>query len=509
MVTLNGNSLSLEELVAVARRGAHVELSDDARERVRRSREVIESTIKEREVVYGVNTGFGRLSEVRIADSDIHEVQKNLLFSHACGSGESFPVDVVRAMMVLRINALAKGHSGIREVTIETMVEMLNADLIPVVFEQGSLGASGDLVPLAHMALPLLGEGEVTFEGKRLSSAEGLKRAGVDPLNDLQAKECLALINGTQAMTAVGALTVYDLYKTLYYASLSGALSFEALQGVSDVFDKRIHEARNHEGQLRVASLMQRLLDGSNNTSRQGEVRIQDAYSLRCLPQVHGAVLSALRHVMDVIEKEINAATDNPLIFEENPQALSAGNFHGQPVAMPMDYLAIAATEMSSISERRLERLVNHELNGRFPGFLAKDPGKHSGFMIVQYVAASLVSENKTLSHPASVDSIPSSANQEDHVSMGTIAARKAQKIAAHTRRVVALEMFCAAQAVDFIGNRRLSPISRRTYEVIRKRVPFLEGDAIMKPYMDAIEELLIEGALDDSELEAMLWNER
>jgi len=506
MIELNGDTMTLETFVDVVRKKQRVKLSESAKQQVDDSRKIVEKTIERQEVVYGINTGFGRLADVRIDAKDLHTLQKNLIMSHACGTGEPFGFDVVRGMILLRVNALLKGYSGIRLQTVEKLVEMLNAEVLPVVYSQGSLGASGDLVPLAHMALPLIGEGEVWFEGKRYPASEGLNKAGIKPLQSLEAKEGLALINGTQAMVSVGALTLHDAYQTLWHASLASALSFEALGGITDVFDARIHEARGHTGQKTIASLMEKLLEGSANTTFQGEARIQDAYSLRCVPQVHGASLEAFAHIKDKVEAEMNAATDNPLIFSKDSRAISAGNFHGQTMALPFDYMSIAIAELASISERRLERLVNNDLNKRFPPFLANERGRNSGFMIVQYVAASLVSENKSLAHPASVDSIPSSANQEDHVSMGTIAARKAASIMNHTRKVVAYEMMCAAQALDFQGKEKMSPRLRKTYERIRKVVPFLKEDTIMQPYMDAVEKLLKEERFSDKDMEVLLW---
>ena len=506
MIELDGNSLTLETFVDVVRKKHRVTLSDEAKKRVMDSRNIVEKAIERKDVVYGVNTGFGKLSDVRIDDADLHTLQKNLIMSHACGTGEPFGLDVVRGMILLRINALVKGYSGIRLKTVDKLLEMLNEDVVPVVYSQGSLGASGDLVPLAHMVLPLIGEGEVWLEGERLSSREGFEKAGIAPLDSLEAKEGLALINGTQAMVSVGALTLHDAYKTLWHASLASAMSFEALRGITDVFDERIHEARGHSGQRIIASLMGRLLKGSKNTTFQGEERIQDAYSLRCVSQVHGASLEAFSHIKEKVETEMNAATDNPLIFSEDSRAISAGNFHGQVMALPFDYLSIAISELASISERRLERLVNYDLNKRFPPFLANERGRNSGFMIVQYVAASLVSENKSLAHPASVDSIPSSANQEDHVSMGTIAARKASTILTHTRKVVAYEMMCAAQALDFSGKETMNSHLKEVFKQIRKEVPFIKEDTVMQPYMAKMEKLLMGERLDDNDMEVLLW---
>ncbi len=509
MIILDGESLDLEQFIAVVRDKQKVALDEKAIFRVNKAHQLVEKHIQDNRVVYGINTGFGKLSDIRIKNEELSDLQKNLLLSHACGTGELFDNDVVRGMLLLRVNALIKGYSGIRIEVIEKLCEFLNKDLIPVVYSQGSLGASGDLVPLAHMALPLLGEGEVIYQNERQSAKKGLQKANIKPLDRLEAKEGLALINGTQAMVSVGALATYDAFKTFKHAIISATMSFEALKGICDVFDERIHNARPHHGQLRVAGMMRHTIKDSKNVSHQGDDHIQDAYSLRCIPQVHGATLDALEYALNKIEIEMNSATDNPLLFTKEEDVLSAGNFHGQPVAMVFDYLAIAVHELANISERRLERMVNTDINKMFPPFLAKYKGRNSGFMIVQYVAASLVSENKVLTHPASVDSIPSSANKEDHVSMGTIAARKLAKVMEHTRKVIALEMFTAAQALDFQGLNACGSVCRKAYDIIRSGVPFIEEDTMMQPYMDFVETCLIEDKITDEVLEAWLWKKR
>lgn len=483
MITLDGNSLNIDLLVRVARDFELVELSKDTIERVERSRRVVDDIVKHKKSVYGVNTGFGKLCDEKISCDDLSHLQVNLLRSHACGVGDVFDPAIVRGMMVLRVNALIKGYSGVRLATVEKLIEFLNHKITPIVYEQGSLGASGDLVPLAHMALPLIGEGEVLYQGKVMKSLDALKLAKIDPLEGLWAKEGLALINGTQAMTSVATLALDEAYTLLKSANITGALTMEALQSIIDAFDERIHLVRNQKGQIEVAKAMRRLLSESKNVTHQGELRVQDAYSIRCIPQVHGATLDTLAYVKDIVEREMNAVTDNPIIFD-NEEAISAGNFHGQPVALAMDYLAIAVSELANISERRIERLVNPALNNDLPAFLVRKRGLHSGFMIVQYAAASLVSENKILCHPASVDSIPSSANQEDHVSMGTIAARKALKVIEHTRNVLGMELITAAQALDFKEPSKCSPILARIYGVLREEVPFIEEDTIMQPFM-------------------------
>lgn len=492
MIHLNGNDLTLERFIKVTRDNERVQIDQEAIKRVNQSRNIVSAIIESKEVVYGINTGFGKLSDVRISCDDVDQLQENLLKSHACGVGELLSKEIVRGMMLLRVNALIKGFSGIRLETILKLVEFLNSDIIPVVYEQGSLGASGDLVPLAHMALPLIGLGEVIYKGTRYQAIEGLKNAGVEPLDALKAKEGLALINGTQAMTSIGAHAIYDAYNVFNQSNIASALTFEALEGIIDVFDARIHDVRNQSGQQEVAQTMRTLLNGSKNVTHQGELRVQDAYALRCIPQVHGATLETLNFIKAQVEKEMNAVTDNPIVFDDG-KALSAGNFHGQIMALAFDYLGIAMSEIANISERRIERLVNPQLNQDYPAFLVKDKGLNSGFMIIQYTAASLVSENKVLAHPASVDSIPSSGNQEDHVSMGTIAARKALKIVNHARLVIGMEMLTAAQALDFRGNTLLSPMLEKTYQTIRQFVPFIEKDTIMHPHIIMMETLLKE----------------
>ena len=490
MIELGKDRLTLDQYIKVVREKTEVYLSKEAKERVNASRRVVENIIDEKRVVYGINTGFGKLADHRISETDIDKLQLHLLVSHACGLGDVFSVEVVRGMMLLRVNALIQGYSGIRLETVEQLLLYLNQDIVPVVYEQGSLGASGDLVPLAHMALPLIGKGEVFYQGKRMTTMEALRSANIKPIDALHAKEGLALINGTQAMTAVAALNIYDAFYYIDVANKNTALVMEALQSIVDAFDERVQEIRLQSGQMVIAKEIRQLLAGSSNITHQGEVRVQDAYSIRCVPQVHGASLDTLYFVRDSIEREMNAVTDNPLIFE-NGDAVSAGNFHGQPIALAMDYLAIAMSEIANISERRLERLVNPHLSDGLPAFLVEKKGLNSGFMIVQYAAASLVSENKVLTHPASVDSIPSSANQEDHVSMGTISARKASKVLRHVKDVLALELFTVAQALDFRGKQGLSPQLKPVYDIVREEVPHIAEDCVMQPLMQKVSELL------------------
>ncbi|MFO7172797.1 MAG: histidine ammonia-lyase [Bacillota bacterium] len=489
-----GQTIGLEEVVAVARRGVRVELHPAAREKVRAARALVEDLVARQQPVYGITTGFGKFSDVPISPAQTDALQRNLLMSHAAGVGEPLEEEAVRAAMLLRAHALAQGHSGVRLETLELLVEMLNRGVHPVIPEQGSLGASGDLAPLAHMALPLIGLGEAVVQGERLPGAEALARVGLRPVR-LGAKEGLALINGTQVMTGIGALAVADALQLLKAADIAAALTAEALGGIPAAWDHRIQALRLHPGQIETAENLRRLVAGSGLTTAPGEVRVQDAYALRCIPQVHGASRTAIAHVAEVIRRELNAVTDNPLLFPEEGEVLSGGNFHGQPVALAMDYLAIALAELANISERRIERLVNPQLSG-LPAFLTPHGGLHSGLMIAQYTAAALVSENKVLAHPASVDSIPSSANQEDHVSMGTIASRKARRVLRAAEQVIGIELLCAAQAVEFTDPQALGAGSRVAYQVIRERIPPLGEDRVLYPDLAEAARLVRSGEL-------------
>ncbi|MBQ9341150.1 MAG: histidine ammonia-lyase [Lachnospiraceae bacterium] len=493
-VVITGENLTLEDLVAVARNGAEVELSDEAKENVRRSRQVVDDIIAEKRVVYGVTTGFGSFCNTVIPTEESKKLQKNLIITHAVGAGDPFPQDIARAIILLRINNLAKGFSGIRMETLESLIGMLNKGVTPVIPEKGSLGASGDLAPLSHMVLPLIGLGEAWYKGERMSGEEAMKKAGV-PIIELTEKEGLALINGTQVMNAVGALTMYDALNLVKVADIATALSFEAQRGVIDALQPRMHTVRPHKGQIDSAAIMAHLLYGSKNVTKQAEIKVQDAYALRCAPQVHGASKDAINYVKEQIEIEMNSVTDNPIIFADTKEGISGGNFHGQPMALSFDFLGIALSELANISERRLERLVNPALSG-LPAFLVENGGVNSGFMIVQYSAASLVSENKVLAHPASVDSIPSSANQEDHVSMGTIAARKANTIMKNLRRVLAMEMMCACQAIDLRGDKGMGVGTRPAYDVIRKVCPHLDCDRPLYGDINNCENTIIDGTL-------------
>lgn len=484
MVVLTGHTLTLEEVKRVLYRDELVIASKESMEAVERSRKAVEEIVANKNVVYGINTGFGKFSDVLIAADDVEELQWNLIHSHACGVGEPFPEEVSRAILLLRANALLKGYSGVRPIVIERLLDLLNAKIHPVIPQQGSLGASGDLAPLSHLALALLGEGEVFYRGKRVPAIEALSTEGIAPIT-LKAKEGLALINGTQAMTAMGVVVYLEAEQLAYESEAIAAMTIEGLRGIIDAFDEHVHLVRGYRQQVEVAARIRDYLAGSKLTTRQGELRVQDAYSLRCIPQVHGASWQVLDYVKEKLEIEINAATDNPLIFEGGAKVISGGNFHGQPIAFAMDFMKIAIAELANISERRIERLVNPQLND-LPPFLSPAPGLQSGAMIMQYTAASLVSENKTFAHPASVDSIPSSANQEDHVSMGTIASRHAYAILQNTRRVLAIELICAMQAVEYRGVENMAPKTRKLYEAVRNIVPSITKDRIFSKDIEA-----------------------
>ncbi|MFY9155142.1 MAG: histidine ammonia-lyase [Bacillota bacterium] len=492
-VFIDGRTLTYEDVVAVARGYKSVDIASEVRDQVERTRRVLEDILAQDRVIYGVNTGFGHLASVRISDEELCKLQENLIISHAAGTGDPFPDEVVRAMILLRANSLARGLSGVRYELIEALVSLANHDICPIIPEQGSLGASGDLAPLAHLALALLGKGKVRMGGMLMDAALALERAGISPLT-LMPKEGIGLINGTQAMTAVGAIALYDAVVLAITADAAASMSIEALRGIPDAFRPCLHQARPHQGQMECAEFISRLLEGSRLVSAPGKLRVQDAYSIRCIPQVHGATRDVLEYVRKVINTEINSVSDNPLVFPDG-QVISAGNFHGQPVALAMDFLSIATAELGNISERRIERLLNPALSG-LPPFLAVQGGINSGFMISQYTAASLVSENKVLSAPASTDSIPVSASQEDHVSMGTIAARKARAVVKNVARILAIELMCACQALEFQGPEKLAPGTRRIYDLVRQVLPSLEEDRWLHPDIEAVTELVAEGRI-------------
>jgi len=496
MIILNGSGLDLEKFIRVARFNEKVQIGEEQIALVNKAREYVAHVVEAEKPVYGINTGFGKLSDVPVAKADVAKLQENLLKSHACGVGNPLSDEIVRGMMLLRVNALIRGNSGIRIEVLDKLIEMLNKNVCPVVFEKGSLGASGDLAPLSHMSLPIIGLGECFYNGTRMETKEAFKLAKIDPIKSLAAKEGLSLINGTQAMTSVGAVTLYNAFRVQRLSNISLSLTMEALHGIIDAYDDRVHQVRGHKGQIHVAKEVREILSGSKNITRQGEERVQDAYSIRCSPQVHGATVDALEFAREKIEIEMNAVTDNPIIFADDEIAISAGNFHGQPLALVFDYMGIAISEIANISERRLERMVNPSLSNGLPAFLVPSPGINSGFMIVQYSAASLVSENKVLAHPASVDSIPSSANQEDHVSMGTIGARKALTILENSQKVVAMEIFTACQAIDLNGNMNLGIKTQKAYNKVREYIPFIDDDEIMYHHIHKVEELISSGEL-------------
>lgn len=477
-ILVDGESLTLEQVELVARQGVKVGLAPAAVEKMQASRRVVEEVLAGGEVAYGINTGFGDLSRVRISDEEVEQLQHNLVLSHSCGVGEPVGEEIVRALMLLRANALAKGFSGVRPVVVETLIAMLNQGIHPLIPSQGSVGASGDLVPLAHMALALIGGGEVDYRGRRLPAAEALALAGIAPLK-LQAKEGLALINGTQFMAALACLNITDARRLFLTADVIAAMAVEALEGLPSAFDPRVQAVRPHPGQVQVAARLRKLLEGGELARGRHPARVQDAYTLRCIPQVHGASWDVLSWVDNLVEAEINSATDNPLIFADDGAIISGGNFHGQPLALAMDALTMAVAEMGSIAERRVERLVNPSLSG-LPPFLTRHSGLNSGCMIPQYVAAALTSENKVLSSPSSVDSIPTSANQEDHVSMGAFAARKARQVIHNLERILAIELLCAAQALEFRKGTQWGLGVEAAYRAVRRGIAPLEEDRLL-----------------------------
>jgi histidine ammonia-lyase len=492
---LVGRPITIADVVAVARRRAPVALCPDARARVVSSRAYIERLVAEGRVVYGVTTGFGRLASVRIDTGDVERLQRNLLVSHAIGVGAPLDTDVVRGMLLLRAQSLAIGHSGIRPEVVELILAFLERGVHPVIPSQGSVGASGDLAPLAHMALPLIGEGECEVDGRVLPAREALAAAGLAPVV-LQAKEGLALINGTQAMTAIGALVLHEAQALCTIADIAGAMSLEALKGTVRAFDGRVVGVRPHPGAEAVAANLRRLgADSPIHASHADCAKLQDAYSLRCMPQVHGASRDAIAHAAEVVTRECNAVTDNPLVFPDDDEVISAGNFHGQPVALVMDYAKIAIAELANISERRTEHMLDPAVSG-LPAFLARHGGVNSGLMISQYTAASLVSENKVLAHPASVDSIPTSANQEDHVSMGTTSARQCAMILDNATWVLAIELLNAVQALDFHHPVPPGPGTGAACAAIRSVVPPLTEDRILTGDLKAVRRLVREGTL-------------
>ncbi|MBI3073789.1 MAG: histidine ammonia-lyase [Deltaproteobacteria bacterium] len=487
-----GRTLSIDDVVGVARARVHVQLDEIARARMMASRAVVERLAALDAPVYGINTGFGALADVRVSKTQIRALQQNLVRSHAAGVGDPLPVDAVRAMMFLRANVLALGASGVRPAVVDSLVALLNAGIQPVIPSRGSVGASGDLAPLAHLALALIGEGEVTVGNNTtpVHASDALRGAGVTPLS-LEEKEGLALVNGTQAMTALGTLAIHDAERLAQAADVAGAMTLEALLGTACAFDPRIHALRPHIGQTASASHLAEILattphsphaDSEIARSHENCGKVQDPYSLRCMPQVHGATRNALAHARETLTCELNAVTDNPLVFADTGEIVSGGNFHGQPIAFVLDYAAIAMTALANISERRIEQLVNPHLNSGLPAFLVNESGLNSGFMLAQVTAASLVNECKVLSTPASVDSIPSSANREDHVSMGMTSALKLRAIIENVRTVLAIELLAAAQGIDFRRPLRTTVALESVHARVRAAIPRLDADRVLAP---------------------------
>jgi len=481
MLELDGQRLSLAQIACVARGEEHVSFAAPARQRVETSRRIVKQIIAEGRTVYGVNTGFGKLSDVRIEDSQLRELQLNLVRSHSCGLGSPLSIEEARAMLLLRANVLAQGYSGCRPAVVAVLVEMLERGVTPVIPEKGSVGASGDLAPLAHLALTVISEGEAFYRGERMPSADALRRASIDPLQ-LEAKEGIALLNGTQAMAAVGGLALHRAERVVRLADVAGAMSLEALRGTPVAFDERLHAARPHPGQIEVAQHLRELLRESEirKSHLENDPRVQDAYCLRCMPQVHGAVRGALAHAREIVEIETGSATDNPLVFADSGDVLSGGNFHGAPLGLAFDYAAMALTDLMSITERRIDRLVNPDSNEDLPPFLASHPGPACGLMMLQIVAASLLNEAKVLAHPASIDNVPTDGGKEDHVSMGMTAATKLRSIVDLAEKMVAIELITAAEGLEYRAPLRPGRGVKQAYDQVRKYVPRLSADRAM-----------------------------
>jgi len=499
MLELNGQPLTIQQIAGVAARREQVALAAEARERVERARQVVEQIVAEGRTVYGVNTGFGKLSDVSIDRADLRQLQLNLVRSHSCGLGEPLSEEEARAMLLLRANVLASGFSGARPLVIDTLIAMLEKGVTPVIPEKGSVGASGDLAPLAHLALAAIGEGEVFYNGERMPSAVALERAGVLPLQ-LEVKEGLALLNGTQAMGAVGGLALHRAERLVHLADVAGAMTLEALRGTPVAFDARIHEARPHPGQIAVAAHLRELLSDSEirKSHLDNDPRVQDAYSLRCMPQVHGAVRAALAHAREVIEIESGSATDNPLVFSETGEVLSGGNFHGAPLALVFDYVAIALTDLLSITERRIDRLVNPDSNEGLPPFLTPQPGISSGFMMLQVSAVALLNEAKVLAHPASIDNVPTDGGKEDHVSMGMTSATKLRSVVKLAEMTTAIELMTAAQALDYRAPLAPGRGVKQAYNLVRGLVAPLTEDRATSKDIGQITDAIRRGVFDE-----------
>ena len=485
---ISAEHLSIARVREIVEKHLHLALSDDARRRIVRCREYLDRKMENPErPIYGITTGFGSLCNISVGRDDLAALQQNLVMSHACGIGERVPAVVVRLILLLKIQSLAYGHSGVQLATVERLIDFFNNDILPVIYQQGSLGASGDLAPLAHMSLPLLGLGEVEYKGEVRDAAGVLSEMGWQPI-ELQSKEGLALLNGTQFMSAYGVWSLIEARKLSDWADAIGALSLEAFDGRIEPFCEEVHAVRPHKGQIATARNFRRLLEGSEMIVRPKQ-HVQDPYSFRCIPQVHGASKDTIDYVEQILTTEINSATDNPTVFPDEDMVVSAGNFHGQPIALAMDFLAVAVAELANISERRIYKLISGTRG--LPSFLVAKPGLNSGFMIPQYAAASIVSQSKGLCMPASVDSIPSSQGQEDHVSMGSNAATKLYRVVDNTRRVLAVELFNAAQAFEFRRPLRTSPVLEGLLAAYRQHVPFIEDDTVMYPHIESSVEFL------------------
>lgn len=487
---ISAERLTVARLQEILDRHMPIALSEDARQRIARCREYLDTRIEHAgQPIYGITTGFGSLCDISVGRDELAQLQRNLVMSHACGTGEQVPSEIVRLILLLKIQSLSYGYSGVQLRTVERLVDFYNHGVLPVVYQQGSLGASGDLAPLAHLSLPLLGLGEVEYKGRRRPASDVLAELGWEPI-ELQSKEGLALLNGTQFMSAYGVWSLMAARRLSDWADRIGALSLDAFDGRIEPFCDEVHLIRAHRGQLATARAVRRLLEGSE-LIRRPKRHVQDPYSFRCMPQVHGATKDTIDYVEGVLETEINSPTDNPTVFPEEDMIISAGNFHGQPIALAMDFLAIALAELGNISERRIYKLISGARE--LPKFLVANPGLNSGFMIPQYTAASIVSQSKGLCMPASVDSIPSSQGQEDHVSMGSNAATKLRRVALNTERVLAIELFNAAQALEFRRPARTSPELELLVADYRKRVPFIDNDTVMYPHIEASVQFLRE----------------
>lgn len=500
-VLINGRDLTVEEVIRVCRNNEEVQLTEEAVEAVKKARAYIERKLEEKAVIYGLTTGFGKFANVVISNEQTETLQKNLIISHTCAMGNPYPRHYVRAAMLLRCNALARGNSGIRLETLQTLIDMLNKGIHPVIPEKGSLGASGDLAPLSHIALALIGEGKVEYKGETVDAKDAMKQTGITPVV-LAAKEGLALNNGTQMMTAVGVNVLWDAMQLQKVADIACALTGEALHAIKKAYDHKVHDLRGQDGQKIVAENLRTLLEGSGNALPLQPTKVQDPYTLRCVPQIHGATRDAISYAYDKVSRELNAVTDNPLVFVDEDEVISGGNFHGQPMALTFDFLKIAISELASVSERRTERLVNPALSEGLPAFLTKEGGVCSGFMIAQYAAASMVSENKVYDHPACVDSIPSSANQEDHVSMGTTSARTAAMVLDNAQKVIGIELAAAAQGIwlrEEMGEKgisQLAPATKAAYDYIRTVSDPIEEDVIMHDELVKFDEMIKDSSL-------------